>query len=72
MKVSRFVEDVREAIRSGKLKECFRAYDVKIACPGWKDKTYSNFLPKHRTGNPGNYTEYFVQHSDGSYSLLKQ
>jgi len=34
------------------------------------DRTYSVFLPKHRKGNPGGYTEYFEQHEDGTYSLL--
>ncbi len=32
--------------------------------------TYTVFLPKHRVGNPGGYTPYFVQHEDGSYSLI--
>ena len=27
------------------------------ACPGWADHTYGVFLPKHRRGNPGGYTE---------------
>jgi len=71
MKESRFVEDVREAIRSGRLRESFRANDIKKACLGWDESTYSNFLPKHRKGNPGDYTEYFSQNPDGSYNLLE-
>lgn len=70
-KASRFVQDIKEAVRTGRLKEPFRASDVKVACPGWSDRTYSNFLPKHRRGNPRGYTEYFLQRRDGSYSLLR-
>jgi hypothetical protein len=69
--MSRFVEDIRSAIRRNALPERFRAADVRRACPGWADHTYGVFLPKHRRGNPGGYTEYFMQHSDGSYSLIK-
>jgi hypothetical protein len=68
--VSRFVEDIREARRRGRLPARFRPQDVRKACPGWADKTYNVFLPKHRVGNPGGYTPYFEQHRDGSYSLL--
>jgi hypothetical protein len=68
--VSRFVEDIRRARAEGRLGERFRAADVRRACPGWAARTYSVFLPKHREGNPGGYTAYFQQNSDGSYSLL--
>jgi hypothetical protein len=34
--------------------------------------TYGVFLPKHRRGNPGGYTAYFIQHGDGSFSLLSE
>ena len=49
----------------------FRPADVRRACPGWADNTYSVFLPKHRRGNPGGYSEFFIQHEDGSCSLTK-
>ena len=68
--MSRFVGDVRSARRAGKLPERFRPDDVRRACPGWAHHTYGVFLPKHRRGNPGGYTAYFVQHSDGSFSLI--
>lgn len=68
---SRFVEDIRKAVRTGRLKEPFRAANVKAACPGWNPRTYSNFLPKHRKGNPGGYKEYFLQHPNGRYSLIE-
>jgi hypothetical protein len=35
------------------------------------DHTYGVFLPKHRRGNPGGYTEHFLQNPDGSYSLIR-
>jgi len=70
--VSRFVEDIRVARRRGRLPQRFRPSDVRDACPGWADHTYSVFLPKHRRGNPGGYTEYFIQNDDGTYSLIAE
>jgi hypothetical protein len=70
MPSSRFVGDIRTARRQLRLPERFRADDVRRACPGWADPTYSVFLPKHRCGNSGGYTAYLEQHADGSYSLL--
>ncbi|HWG12853.1 MAG TPA: hypothetical protein VG268_06245 [Streptosporangiaceae bacterium] len=69
--MSRFVEDIRRAVASGNLPQRFRPADARRACPGWADHTYGVFLPKHRRGNPGGYTEYFVQNPDGSYSLIQ-
>lgn len=66
------MDDIRRARREGRLPKRFRSEDVRRACPGWADRTYSVFLPKHRLGNPGGYTEYFIQHEDGSYSLIKE
>ena len=68
----RFINDVRRAVRAGKLRKRFRAADVRGVCPGWSERTYSNFLPKHRVGNPGGNTELFAQHEDGSYSLVHE
>jgi len=67
--MSRFVIDICRARSLGRLPERFRAIDVRKACPGWAERTYTNFLSKHRVGNPGDYTAYFEQHADGSYSL---
>ena len=60
--VSRFVADIRQAVRDGRLPKRFRPRDVRRACPGWADHTYGVFLPKHRKGDPGRYTAYFEQH----------
>ena len=68
--MSRLVEDIRQAIRRGTLAKRFRGADVRKACPGRSHRTYTNFLPKHRLGNPGGYTAYFNRHADGSYSLI--
>ncbi|HEY3684229.1 MAG TPA: hypothetical protein VGL93_14430 [Streptosporangiaceae bacterium] len=68
--MSRFMADIRQARYEGRLPERFHPTDVRQACPGWAEHTYGVFLPKHRLGNPGGYTAYFVRHSDGTYSLL--
>ena len=68
--MSQFVNDIRDALRRGDLPARFRPDDVRSACPGWAHHTYGVFLPKHRRGNPGGYTEYFEQNADGSYTLL--
>ena len=68
--MSHFVKDIRKARRKGRLPEHFRAADVKKACPGWTGGTYSTFLPKHRLGNPGGNTAYFLWHEPGLYSLI--
>jgi hypothetical protein len=68
--MSRFVEDVKRARKGGHLPKRFRSGDLRKACPGWADSTYGVFLPKHRVGNPGGYTPYFVKHRDGTYSLI--
>ena len=70
--MSRFIEDIRVARRNGHLPHQFRSSDVRKACPGWANATYSVFLPKHRRGNPGGYTEYFDRHPDGTYSLISE
>ena len=68
--MSRFVEGIRVARHRGDLPEPLRPADLRHACPGWASHTYGVFLPKHRRGNPGGYTEYFERHPDGSYSLI--
>lgn len=69
--MSRIVDEIRRVLARGDLPERFRPNDVRRACPGWANHTYGVFLPKHRRGNPGGYTEYFVQNPGGSYSLIR-
>ena len=69
--MNRIIDDIREARRPDKLPKCFRAADVRRACPGWAETTYLNFLSKHRVDNPGRYAKkYFERHAPGLYSLL--
>ena len=68
--VTDIVVCMRQAVEQGTLPERFRAEDVRRICPGWDYRTYNNFLPKYRQGNPGGHAEYFKRHRDGSYSLL--
>lgn len=70
--MSRFAQDIRHARRKDALGRRFRGGDVRQACPGWAEHTFTNFLPKHRIANPGGYTAYFVRHTDGSYSLPEE
>jgi len=58
------------AIKNGKLSEPFSGSDVKIACPGFAEKTYSVFLPKHRRGNPGKNSVLFERISKGMYKVI--
>ena len=70
MRKSRIIESIKQALREKRLSEKFGSEEFRRGCIGFAPHTYSNFLPKHRVGNPGGYTEYFKQHLDGSYSLL--
>jgi hypothetical protein len=57
---------IREAIEKGTLVQPFRPADVNRAL----GIDYAGvFLPKHRVGNPGGFTEHFVQIQRGLYRL---
>ena len=64
-----FITSIREAVAAGRLNQPFRAADVKAACPGWANSTYSTFLSKHCQGNPGGNTVHFVWVARGLYRL---
>jgi len=66
----KLASEIYSAVRNGKLKQPFNASMVKTACPGWADRTYPVFLPKHRIGNPGSNTELFRQVSPGFYKIF--
>jgi hypothetical protein len=66
-----FASEIYTAVRKGRLKEPFGPADVRRACPGWAERTYGVFLPKHRVGNPGGDTELFDQLASGLYRTLK-
>jgi len=64
-----FAAQIYAAAQGGILKEPFDAAMVKRACPGWAERTYPTFLPKHAVGNPGVNTALFVRVGRGFYRL---
>jgi hypothetical protein len=65
-----FASQIYDAVDRGRLKEPFGPGDVKVVCPGWADRTYPNFLLKHRVGNPSKTTELFHRIASGLYRTL--
>lgn len=59
---------IKNAVKKGKLKQPFSAREAMTVCPKWK-KSWSTFLPKHRAGNPGGNTEYFILIYKGKYRI---
>ena len=59
---------IKSSVITGKLKQPFTVADVNVNCNNLLAKS-SSFLSKHRKGNPGGYTVYFVQGKDGKYSI---
>ena len=68
--MSKLYQDIKNAVKNGKLKEPFRTKNVKTACSRWSLIVIAVFLPKHRKNNPGGYIEYFWQIGRGLYKLL--
>ena len=66
----RLITEIRKAVRDGRLSEPSGAEAVKNAVPGYAEKTYYVFLPKHRKGNPGGNTELFERIDEGLYRLF--
>jgi hypothetical protein len=46
------VQEILNAVVSGKLKEPFYPRDIAVAVPGWDEKTYKLFPWKHCLQNP--------------------
>jgi len=60
------IRRIREAVRAGKIAAEFTPGQVNRALAiHWA----GTFLPKHRVGDPGGYTELFVQLARGQYRL---
>jgi hypothetical protein len=60
------IRRIREAVKTGKLRAAFSPADVNAALLiHWA----GTFLPKHRVGNPGGYTELFMRVERGLYRL---
>lgn len=60
------IRRIREAVSAGKLQGEFTPAQVNdVLHIHWA----GTFLPKHRVGNPGGFTELFVRVSRGVYRL---
>ena len=62
MRQSNFVNQIRAAVRSGKVKEPFKSSDFHFLTSS------PSFISKHAVGN-GKYTEYFIRVGRGIYKL---
>jgi len=60
---------IRQAVQAGRLpKGEFTPAEVNAVLEiDWA----GTFLPKHRLGNPGGYTEHFIRIGKGLYQLRK-
>lgn len=68
MKKSKIVECIKNAIKEGRLKEPFRAKDVREACPELNTGTIPRFLWKH-SDKGGVPITYFKWVERGLYKL---
>ena len=63
------IQDTLRARREGRLTRRFTREQWADACSVRSDSTRCNFLRKHRFGN-GLTTERFIDHGDGTWSLI--
>jgi hypothetical protein len=63
------IRRIREAVRSGALRQQFTPEDVNRTL---KIEWAGTFLPKQRKGNPGGYTVLFVRIERGLYRLAEE
>lgn len=68
--MNRLVDAMRRARENGTLPVRFRSADVRQVYPGLDIDSYRRILARHRLGNAGGFTVYFIQHEDGSYSFI--
>jgi hypothetical protein len=64
MRQSNLVQQIKDAVRSGKVKEPFKSSDFHFLSRS------PSFISKHAVGN-GKYTEYFVRVGRGTYKLKR-
>ncbi len=62
MRQSNLVQQIRDAVRIGKVKEPFKSSDFHFL------SSSPSFISKHAFGN-GKCTEYFIRVGRGSYKL---
>jgi hypothetical protein len=43
----------------------------KKACPGFADRTYKTFLPKHRKSNTTETSQLFIRVAPGFYTVIR-
>ena len=67
--MGRLIQEIRAAVRAGRLKAPFSPKDIKRAGVRCADKTPASFLAKHCVGNPGGNTELFIKVAPGRYKL---
>lgn len=60
------IRKIREAVHHGKLPPQFTPIHVNVLL---KIHWAGTFLPKHRVGNPGHFSELFIRIRPGLYSL---
>lgn len=62
MRQRNLVEQIRNAVRNGEVKEPFKSSDFHFL------SSSPSFISKHAVGN-GKYTEYFIRVGRGTYKL---
>ena len=62
MRKSYLVQQIKDSVRSGKVKEPFKCSDFHFL------NTSPSFISKHAVDN-GKYTEYFIRVGRGTYKL---
>jgi len=62
MRQSNLVQQIRDAVRGGKVNEPFKTSDFYFLSRS------PSFISKHAVGN-GRYTEYFIRVGRGTYKL---
>jgi len=62
MRQRNLVQQIRDAVRNGKVKEPFKSSDFPFLVKS------PSFISKHSIGN-GKYTEFFIRVGRGTYKL---
>ena len=70
--MARLLEDIKNAIGTGRLAKLFTPASVERVVKGYSHNTYTTFFAKHMKGNPWGYPEYFDLNPDGQYSLVEE
>jgi len=62
MRYSKLLNCIKKWVKQNN-KEIFKAKEIPCL------EKSPTFLPKHRVGNPGGYSEFFIRKARGKYSL---